>query len=265
MNLYFRELKAYRKSVIIWAVCMVLLVFMGVTKYSAAATGGGTVFNDMMKDMPASLQNFLGVGVFDLSKLVDYYGVLYLYLAMVLTIHAVLLGNGIISKEEKDKTTEFLLVKPVSRGKIITAKLLAGLTQVIFLNLVTWISSLLVFQSMAMEEAYTVPLLQMMAGLFGMQVVFLALGALIAAWNGKHKISSSIATGILLIMFFISVIIDMTGKLEFLRVFTIFKYFDARDILKLGYHFGYLLAAVLITVLCIFGTYFWYRKRDMKI
>lgn len=52
-----------------------------------------------------------------------------------------MLGSGIISKEERDKTAEFLLVKPVSRAHIMTAKLLAALTLLAVFFLVTYASA----------------------------------------------------------------------------------------------------------------------------
>ena len=49
------------------------------------------------------------------------------------TVHAAMLGADIISKEERDKTAEFLFVKPISRNKIIISKLLGSFSQ--YLNI----------------------------------------------------------------------------------------------------------------------------------
>ncbi|MHB8130930.1 MAG: ABC transporter permease subunit [Mobilitalea sp.] len=260
MNLYLREMKAHRKSIIIWSISMIFLILAGI----GAATGVGS-FNDMMAEMPPSLQNLFGVGLFDLSKLVDYFGILYLYIALMATIHAVMIGNNIIAKEERDKTAEFLLVKPISRKKIITAKLSVALTMVIILNLVTWITTYAAFTEFSEGEQFTTAIFHLMVGLLGLQIVFLSLGALLAAWIGRYKLSSPIATGILMTMFLLSVMIDISGKIEYLRVFSFFKYFDAKDILKLGYNFTYLFIAAILTVLFAFGSYYFYQKRDMRI
>lgn len=265
MNLYLRELKAHRKSIIIWSLSMMLLIMGGVGKYTAGAATGANSFNDMIAEMPKSLKNLMGVGVFDLSKLVDYFGILYLYLALMLTIHAVMLGNGIIAKEERDKTAEFLLVKPISRRNIVTSKLLAALTNVIIMNLVTWVTTVGVFSKVSKGEDYAIPVFHMMLGLLGMQIFFLALGSLLAAGLSRYKISSPIATGILLGMYFLSVTIDISGKIDFLKWVTVFKYFDAKDILKNGYNFIFLLLALLLTSIFTFGTYHFYKGRDMKI
>ena len=265
MNIYLREMKAHLKSLIIWAVIMLFLVMAGIGKYTAAAQTGINMFNDMIKEMPKSMQGLFGVGVFDLSKLVDYFGVLFLYLALVLTIHAVMLGNGIISKEERDKTAEFLLVKPVSRGKIFTVKLLSAFTGIVIMNLVTTVTSYAMFVAYAEGETFGVPLIQIMAALFALQVIFTALGALTAAAIGKHKLSASLSSGILLMMFFLSVIIDISGRMKALGYLTFFKYFDPKDFLKGDYNMLFPLLTVVLTGFFLFGALFLYRKRDMKL
>lgn len=265
MNIYLREMKAHRKSMIIWSVAMTFLIFAGITKYRAGIATGVGSFNEMMAQMPKSLQNLFGVGLFDLSKLVDYFGILFLYIALVAGIHAVMMGNGMIAKEERDKTVEFLLVKPVSRKTILTAKLLAAFSMVLILNVVTWIATYAAFTQFSEGEAFQTPIFHLMAGLFGLQLVFMILGAFLAAVSGKYKRSSPIATGILLFMFFLSIVIDISGKIDYLKYSSFFKYFDAKDILKNGYNIIYALLAVIFVVLFTYGTYYFYQKRDMKL
>ena len=50
--------------------------------------------------------------------------------------YAALCAVGILSKEEKDRTAEFLLTHPVSRVRIITEKLIAVLIQIAIMNLI---------------------------------------------------------------------------------------------------------------------------------
>lgn len=230
MNLYFRELKAHRKALIIWSLIMVFLSMAGIGKYTAslASGGGGQWLNDMMKEMPKSLQALFGVGLMDLSKLMDYYGILFLYIALVATIHAVFTGNQIISKEERDKTAEFLLVKPIS-------------------------------------ESFGSNLLKLMAALLVLQLIFLTLGAFMAAIIGRHKLSAALASGIMLFMFLLSILTDIAGQLDFLRYFTYYKYYDAKELLKGGYTAVYPVLTALFVIIFTAGTYYFYKKRDMRL
>lgn len=265
MNIYIRELRAHRKSLIIWSVSMFLLVAGGMTKYSAGLGAGANSFNEMMSQLPKSLQNLFGVGVFDLSNALEYFGVLFIYLALMAGIHAAMLGSGIIAKEERDKTAEFLMVKPVSRTKIITSKLLAATTMVLIFNIVTSVSSYSTLLKYSSASQLVPGLPKLMASLLAIQLLFLIIGAFFAALIRNPKLSSAVATGVLLSMFMVSIIVDISEKVEFLRFTSIFKYFDAKEILKGGYSSAYPIISILLLVVCISGTYFFYKKRDLKI
>ncbi|CAM5207458.1 ABC transporter OS=Lysinibacillus sphaericus OX=1421 GN=LYSIN_01899 PE=4 SV=1 [Lysinibacillus sphaericus] len=116
MNIFLKELKSHRKSLIFWSIGVFLMVASGMTKYEAYSSSGQSI-NKLMADMPKSLRAVLGFNDLDLTKASGYYGMLFLYLVLMATIHAVMLGATIIAKEERDKTSEFLFVKPVSRSK----------------------------------------------------------------------------------------------------------------------------------------------------
>ena len=141
MNIYMRELKAHRKSLLIWSIGMFFLVVAGMGKYSAGAATGGNSMNEIMLQMPKSLQSLFGVGIFDLTIALDFFAILFVYILFMAAMQTVMLGSGIISKEERDKTAEFLLVKPISRTKILTAKLLAAVTILLIFWAVTYVSS----------------------------------------------------------------------------------------------------------------------------
>lgn len=265
MNIYKRELKAHRKSLIIWSVSMALLIAGGMGKYSAGLGAGPGGFNEMMDKIPQSLQKLFGVGVFDLSNVLDYFGVLFIYLALMAAVHAAMLGAGIISKEEQDKTAEFLMVKPVSRTKIITSKLFAAGTIVFIFNIVTSVSSYMMLSIYANGTRFSDGLAKLMVSLLAIQLLFLAVGSFFAAVISEPKLSSAAATGVLLFMFILSVMVDLSDKLSLLRYFTVFKYFDAKDILKGGYKIAYPILSVFLLTVCIYSTYHFYRNRDLRI
>src|SRR5207244_732389 len=51
----------------------------------------------------------------------------YLILPLLFTMLAVSLSSHLLSREEQDGTLELLLARPVSRGKLLAAKLISGL------------------------------------------------------------------------------------------------------------------------------------------
>jgi ABC-2 type transport system permease protein len=265
MNIFIREMKAHRKSLIIWAISILLMVIASMGKYAGLSSSGQSI-NEMIAQMPKSLQAIIGTGTFDISKASGYYGVLFIYLLLMATIHAAMLGAGIISKEERDRTAEFLLVKPTSRNKVVTAKLLAALLNIIIFNIVTLVSSIVIVGKYSKGEELNGDIAILMVGMFILQLLFMAIGTAIAGASKNPKRAAGISTGILLVSFILSIAIDINEKLENLKYLTPFKYFEAKNLMYGG---GLdivfvILSLVIIAVLSVV-TFVFYNKRDMNV
>ena len=68
----------------------------------------------------------------------------FLFCQICLAIQASNYGFSLVSIEERELTADFLLAKPIGRGKILTAKLLAALAALTITNLSVWASSFFV-------------------------------------------------------------------------------------------------------------------------
>lgn len=265
MNIFFKEMKANRKSLIIWSIAVILLIAGGMGKYAAFSATGQSVAI-IIAQLPGSIQAILGTGSFDLSKASGYYGVLFLYLALMAAVHAAILGSTIISKEERDRTSEFLFVKPVSRNKIITSKLIAALTNIIIFNLVTLAFSIITVGYYSRGEDVTADILKLSLGLFFLQLIFLFIGTGTAAISRKPNTTPSTAAGILLIAFVLNVVVDLDKKMSFLKFLTPFKYFNARDLMYGGkFEPVFLVLSVLIIAAASAVTYVFYQRRDLTV
>jgi len=264
MNIFLRELKANRKALIIWSVCMFFLVASGMAKYTAYTSDGQS--NEIFNKMPHSLKALLGMGSFDVTTMTGYFAMLFLYIELTVAIHAVLLGSGIIAKEERDKTTEFLITKPISRTTIITSKLLTALVNILILNIVTLVSSIIMVSAYNKGDDISGEITMFMLSMFIVQLIFLSLGAALAAFIRNSKASGSLSAGILLASFVISKITDLTDSLNYLNLLSPFKYFDYKNIVEgNGLNFGIVaLSLVLVAAFCA-STYFFYRKRDLNV
>jgi ABC-2 type transport system permease protein len=265
MNIYWRELKTHRWGVLFWSLGMVALVGAGMAKYGAYAAAGTSV-TDMFAQVPKAVMVVFGLGGFDLTKASDFYGVLFLYIAVMAAIHASLLGSNLISKEERDRTSEFLYAKPISRARVLTSKLLAGLTMVLVFNLATSLSSLCFVAYFGKGESFNAEIWLLMAGLLFVQLIFFAIGALVASIVHRPKAAPSIATSVMFLTFLVYYVVNFDSGLEFLRWFSPFKYFDAVALLASGQlDLAYVALSVAIIVLCIFGAYRFYSARDLAV
>jgi ABC-2 type transport system permease protein len=262
MNIFFRELKANRKALIIWSICMFLGVLSGMTKYTAYSSGAN---NDVFNKMPFTMKALFGFGSFDVTTISGFFAFLFTYLVVAAAIHAVLLGNGIVAKEERDKTSEFLMTKPVSRTAVITSKLLAAAVNVIVVNLVSLLSSIAMVAAYNKGKAITGEIVLFFVSMLIIQTIFLSLGAFLASFMKNPKASGSIGTGILFGAYVLSKITDLTDKVNYLHILTPFKYFNNVDIVNGN---GLSLLATVLSILlsgAFFGSaYMLYQKRDLK-
>jgi ABC-2 type transport system permease protein len=262
MNLYLRELKANLKPLIIWCASIMIFILIGMGKYAAMGDTGQPL-NEMIANMPKSIQAIMGGGAFDLNTALGFYAIVFLYLVLMSTIQSGLLGASIILKEERDQTSDFLLTKPISRQKVITAKLLATTTNILIVNLITLIASILIIGGYS-KENITKEIFTLMVGMLFLQLMFMTIGMVFAASNRYKKRSGHITLAILLTTYFLSIIVDMVERLAFLRYLTPFKYFDAKTLLiNGGFNLIYILITILLSGGCIYLTYCLYHKRDL--
>lgn len=265
MNVFFRELKSHRKSLFFWCLGMVFLVVSGMVKFANIQASGQSVAG-LMAQFPRVIKIVFGLNDFDISKVSGYFGVLFLYIALAATVHAILLGTEIISKEERDKTVEFLFVKPISRSKVITAKLLAGLCGIVVLNIATTVSSVYSVSHYNTGDSITHSIMVLMAGLLFLQCMFFFIGMTIAAVGKNAKKSASIATSILLVTFMLPFFINFNQNLSPLKFLSPYEYFDAKTLLATeNLSTGYITLSILLIGILATITYLAYRGRDLNV
>jgi ABC-2 type transport system permease protein len=264
VNIFVHELKSNLKSLLVWGAIVMLLIVMAVSKFSAFA--GDPELLGMLDSMPPALLEALNMQAFNFTTLSGFYGVMFIYFGLMGAIAAAMWGSGIISKEERDKTVEFSLVLPVTRSRVVTAKALAALVNCVGFLLITWGGSLVAVRSYHPDQAFLDFLRLEMGAMFMIELIFLAIGLLLGCAMKQYKLSGSIAVGIILTAYFVSIASVMQDNLDFLKYFTPFRYFDAGDLFRNGTVDGiYLLLSAAIIVVCVVGAYLTYRRRDLYI
>ena len=264
MNIFFRELKANLKSLLIWSGIILLLILVGVSKFAAFA--GDPQMLAILDSMPEGLVEALGMNAFNLTTITGFYGIMFIYFGLLGAIAAAMWGAEIISKEERNKTVEFSLVLPVSRSRVVTAKALAALVNCILFVLITWGASVLLVQKYTPDRAFYDFLALEMQAMFLIELIFLAVGLLLGCGMKQYKLSSSTAVGIILATYFLSILVSMNQDLDFLKYFTPFKYYDAGQLYRVGSLDGTsLLLSAGIILVCVAAAYWTYNKRDLYI
>ena len=141
MTLVKHELRQGKTSFIVWTVSVGFLLAICIFLFPEMK---GQM--DSVSDMFASMGSFteaFGMDRLNFGTLIGFYAVeCGNILGLGGAFYASLCAVGILSKEEKDKTAEFLLTHPVSRKRIITEKLIAVLIQITAMNLIIYAVSI---------------------------------------------------------------------------------------------------------------------------
>ena len=127
MNVFLRELKAHRKSMITWALSLggIVGLFMALYPAFEADIEGLT---DVLANFPEAIKALVNITPETFLSVLGFYGYLLSFAWLAASIQAMNLGVGIISKEIAGKTADFLITKPVRRSQVVTAKLAAAFT-----------------------------------------------------------------------------------------------------------------------------------------
>jgi len=264
VNIFLRELKANRKSLVIWSVILILLILIAVSKFSAFADNPEMLA--ILDSMPDVVMDAMSMRAFNLTTVTGFYGLMFIYFGLMGAMAAAMWGSEIISKEERDKTVEFSLVLPVSRSRVITAKASAALANCIAFVLITWVVSLVAVRPYSPDRAFYEFLALEMAAMFLIELIFLAIGLLLGCAMKRYKRSASTAVAIILMTYFMSIFSVMDERLDFLKYATPFRYYDAGELLRRGGMDGvYLLLSLVIVVVCVAAAYVTYNRRDLYI
>lgn len=266
MNIFLKEIKSHTRSLIIWSVSLILFVSMAMVKYKAtSAVGGGMM--ELVKAMPKAFQSMLGLGYFDIISPIGFFGATFIYLMLLGAIHGGMLGANILSSEERDKTSEFLMVKPVTRSMVVFSKMCASLVMIVLFNIVVTLASISIVNSYGKGEAtFTGDILALMAGFFVIELIFFIIGFFLSTVLKRAKFAPSLVTSILLITFIMSVLADMFDSVKWFKYLSPFSYFDPK--VMLGFiDFNPVQVTLGILSILVFGalSFVFYNRRDLEI
>ena len=145
--------------------------------------------------------------------------------------YASLCAVGMLCKEEKERTAEFLLTHPVSRARIVTEKLIAVLLQITAMNVIVWLLSAASIAAIGEAVPWKeLNLLHLAYYLLQLELVGICFG--ISAFMRKGSIGAGL--GIAAIMYFLSLIANITKSASFLNYITPFGYCGGADIMTAG-------------------------------
>ncbi len=125
MTVYKYELLQMRSLTVLWTLILAVLIILMLPVYVDMITTNQEAFSSMTS---VDFYEYLGTSVEILREPIGVYSFLSSFILFACAVNGVNLGIGIFTKEYRFRTADFLLTKPLFRGKVFIAKILAVMT-----------------------------------------------------------------------------------------------------------------------------------------
>ncbi|MDN4524949.1 ABC transporter permease subunit [Fictibacillus fluitans] len=262
MNMFLHELRENRRSMMIWTISLAAVTVLFFSMYPSIEKDGDQ-FIKVLQNYPEGVLKALGVQINSITSLLGFYSYFFLYIMLCGAIQAMNLGTGILSKEVSGKTAEFLLTKPVTRGRIITSKMVAVLVILLITNLVFVVVSYIMANTVAANDFDTSAFFLISAANFFVQLMFAALGFFVSALFPRIRSVLPVSLGTVFAFFIISMFGSAISD-EASRYITPFKYFDLPYIMKhTAYEPLFMGLGAAVIVIAVGAGSFLFMKKDI--
>ncbi len=262
MNMYLHELKSLRKSTLIWAGSMIAVAVLYFSVYTGIVKDAEG-FRSLLAGYPAEIRAMLGISLDTITTVLGYYSMIFSFVALCGAIQAMNYGLSALSKESRERTADFLLVKPVSRSAIVTSKLLAALTMITATD-VLYFAGALITANLVKTSDYSFKLFFMVSlTLLFIQLIFFALGVLISLFFKKLRSVLPISLGVVFGLYILGAVLVKNPN-DAARYISPFQYFNIGYILNhAGYETSYSIAGAVIVAVTIAASYVIYVRKDI--
>jgi ABC-2 type transport system permease protein len=186
----------------------------------------GEDITKLMDKLPEELGKALGMDEKTWSSIIGFYSTYYgIYIILLVGIYTMSTGTTIISKEEKDGTSEFLLTKPISRKSVFWTKMasLFTLSMIIYvIQTICAVVGLMAFGNTIDWGGFTI------MHIHGLVLIlfFTALGVLLSFFFTPKKNFMGMVVGIIFGSYFLNAISKTAESIEWIGYISGFHYLE---------------------------------------
>ncbi|HAZ06470.1 ABC transporter permease [Acetobacterium wieringae] len=262
MNILIQELRMGRKTLIIWCISLIGVLSLFMLLYPSIASQLED-FQRVFESFPIEFQQAFGVADLELASILSFYQFALMYVLLAGAIQAMNMGVSILSAEVREKTGDFLFVKPVSRNRVVAMKILAVLVQILITNAVVFTASLLMVTLLS-DTAYNLKLFTLFTlSLLFIQIFFASLGLFVSVFLRRIRTVLPISMGVVFI-FYIIHLLNETLNDDKLGLVSPFDYFNLTEIsMNMNYDSLYLLLWFVLVGLFTFLTFKLFARKDL--
>ena len=260
MMVFRHEVKQNYKTLFIWSLIVGGLIFLFMIMYSSLQ-GDIEKMADTYANM-GSMTAAFGMDKITIATPMGFYGIeAGAMLSICGSMFGAMTGISVLSKEEHNHTAEFLLTHPIGRVRAASEKLLFVIVQVIVFNLICLGFAAVSFAAIG-EDIAGKPFLLFHLAQFCMHLEIACICFAFSAFSRRQNTGTGL--GFAAILYFLSLMYNITESAKYLKYVTPFVYSDAGSVMSeeaidmklLGIGIG-------VSVICIAVGLLKYQKKDI--
>lgn len=259
-----REFKVNLKSFIIWSLILLIIFLVVYLIYPYFITNASMRdLDEMMKTFPPELLKAFNM---DMSSISTAYGWFktegLMFVLLIFGFYSANLGGTILLKEESDKTIEYLDTLPIKRNKIVSDKIVVGISYILLMTIIFGLFNYISLSIIGDFDHKQYLLLSVIPLLISLPLF--SINIFLSTFMHKTKKTVGISLGMVFIFYVFNVLSELTKEVEFMKYFSIYTLADVRNVISnVEINPIMIIISLLITVIFIIGTYIRYNKKEL--
>jgi ABC-2 type transport system permease protein len=266
MQVFWRELKTNRKSLLAWTIALAALVVLMMSIYPTFRQD--TLDLDaLLEYYPEAFSKIFGLDELSMAEPIGFYATEAYFMNILFgSLYAAILGASILTKEEDDKTIEFLLARPLSRNRMLANKLLAILVILALFNIGIGLATFVSFAVFDVGDYSSTTLLGLVIAPFFVHLTFAGLAFCLSLFFSRRKTATSMGIGMAIGLYFVNVLATLSDTFSSLQYLTPYYYADAVYIVNNGsLHTVNILILIGVVIIAAAASFFIYNRRDITV
>lgn len=258
------ELRSMCKNALVWGAAVAVAAAAFLTVFPSLHESGIAI-DAIFKDMPEAASNLFGMRR-DLSHITGFYSMVLKIVSEIANIGAFVIGAGVMARERRRKTEDFLFAKPVSRSAVLCSKYIAILAAVFAIGAAFILAATAAITLLSPGE---MPFPDFFAGSVTIPIVMLLYatwGALLGVFRPQFKGAGAVAISSLIVFNSLYTVLSLVlgeGSTVY-RWLIPHHYFDWIELLQGGgFDWLHLLWTLAQAAILVYVSFLKYCRKDM--
>lgn len=258
-----KEIKNNYKSLLIWSsVLMSLFLIVFIIYPAIIEKMNPELMYQYIGVLPEEMLKMMNFDIVDIMSAFGWFkSEGFIMLMLIGGIYSGILGGNILLKEEAEGTINYLLSKPISRNKIITAKIITGF---LFITIFIFILTLFNYIGFELSGDYNrnIFFYLHLGSLVVLYTIF-SISLLISTFFRKNKMITSLTIGFVFFSYILQMMGSLSKKFGWISNLSVFEIANGRYIIENSkLNIASLFIALIVIALSLGYTFIYYNRKE---